>query len=247
MMHSLKSSRSVLILGQGYVGTHLLRDFPHAQSTRRSTFELARPETWEQNEELFRASQLVIWTFPAASNELEEHLATQFFDLHLSHARVIIYGTTSAYRVQKKDEWVDETTALDMTQVRTRTEEKLRQKGACIVHLSGIFGPGRLPLNWYLRGLIQSASSYLNLIHVDNIVSITEKMTHLSHIEGQRFNLSNGKPKTHDQIVLELKALKLLPEHYALPAIERADSKRVSNAKIKSLLNLSDSDFIEYP
>ena len=247
MTQLLKKPKKVLILGQGYVGSRLLACFPDAQSTRRSHFELNRPETWKQNEDLFTSAETVIWTFPAASEETDEELALKFFDRHLYHAQVMIYGTTSAYRVKATHEWIDENSELNLDQVRTRTEENLRKKGACILHLSGIFGPGRLPLNWYLRGLVQFGSSYLNLIHVDDIVAITEKLTHHHEIAGQRINLSNGKPKTHLQIVSELKSLGLIAQDFTLSEKEKLDSKRVSNKKIKTLLNLPDSYFTDYP
>lgn len=245
-LHSFPDA-AVLILGRGYVGTALSQRLPRAQWTRRDTFDLRQPSTWENHRQLFSSSQHVIWTFPAASNATEEQLALDFFDEFLSHAQVLIYGTTSAYLVKTRHEWITEGSTLDLSQVRTRTEESLRSKGACILHLSGIFGPHRDPLAWYQKGLIRSRSSYLNLIHVNDIVHVTEKLIQRSDKRGQRFNLSNGKPKTHQQITEELKEMNLLPPEFELPSLEVPTSKRVSSSKIRDFLSLSDSDFIDFP
>ena len=243
----LNPKTSVLILGRGYVGNFLSQRLPHAHWTRRDTFHLSRPSTWKNHHLLFSSSQHVIWTFPAASHDSEEKLALDFFDEFLSHAQVLIYGTTSAYKVRTQDEWITEESPLDLTQVRTRTEESLRKKGACILHLSGIFGPHRDPLTWYQRGLIRSGSSYLNLIHVNDIVNVTEKLIARDDKKGQRFNLSNGRPKTHQQIIEELKNKHLLPPEFNLPRLEVPSSKRISSAQIKKFLSLSDSEFIDFP
>lgn len=237
----------LLILGCGYVGSEVLRRNPQAHFTKRSSFELSNRETWHESILGLPADGIVLWTFPAACSEQEELLAVELYDRFFREHRVVIYGSTSSYLVGTEGEWVTEETPLNLAQVRTRTEEKLRQKGACILQLAGIFGPGRDPVKWYEKGYIQTGLSYLNLIHLRDIVSITQQMFSLEKIAGERFNLSNGKPKTHFEIVDELKERNLLPSDFSLPIAHKPDSKRVSNEKIKKRCQLNDDDFIDFP
>ena len=134
-----------------------------------------------------------------------------------------------------------------MEQVRTRTEEALRKRGACILQLAGIFGPERDPVSWYQRGLIRTGLAYLNLIHLRDIVSITQRILEIQHVAGERFNLSNGDPKTHLEIVENLKKAGRLPPEFSIPAIQKVGSKKVSNEKIKKLLSLENKDFVGFP
>jgi nucleoside-diphosphate-sugar epimerase len=238
---------SLLILGRGYVGKAILEQCPHARWTTTSTFHLSNRASWKNEHLLMKPGDMVVWTFPAASTREDEDLAYEFYDAFLREMKVIIYGSTSSYVVHEKDEWVTESTTLNMNHIRTRTEETLRQKGACIVHLAGIFGPGRDPCQWYKKGLIHAGLSYLNLIHLQDIVSITMKLLACPDISGERYNLSNGRPQTHQQIVELLKKCDLLDAEFVLPEIDKIDSKRVSNRKIKDLLSLTDENFHYFP
>jgi nucleoside-diphosphate-sugar epimerase len=239
--------KSLLILGCGYVGSAIAEQFPNARSTHRNIFELSRRENWKN--EILRpfSNGIILWTFPAASTLEEEALAIELYDTFFRGFKVFIYGSTSSYLVQHEDEYVTEETPLAMSQVRTRTEERLRQRGACILQLSGIFGPGRDPVNWYERGLIRSGLSYLNLIHLQDIVSITKRIFDSNRVSGERFNLSNGRPRTHMEIVELLKKSGRLPKEFLLPELRKSGSKRVRNDKLKAFLSLTDDDFTDFP
>lgn len=237
----------LLILGCGYVGSEVLRQYPQARFTRRSSFELSKRNTWNESVLTLPPDGIVLWTFPAACSDDEESIAIELFDRFFHSHRVVIYGSTSSYLVSSQDEWVTENTPLNMSQVRTRTEEKLRQKGACILQLAGIWGPGRNPIQWYEKGYIKAGLSYLNLIHLRDIASITMRIFFLEKVFGERFNLSNGTPKTHIEIVDRLKDRGILTHDFSIPCVNKIDSKRVSNEKIRKICNLNENDFIHFP
>lgn len=240
-------SSQLLILGCGYVGNEVLRQYPQARFTRRSSFELSKRNTWNESVLTLPPGGVVLWTFPAACSDDEESLAIELFDRFFHSNRVVIYGSTSSYLVASQGEWVTEETPLNMSQVRTRTEEKLRKKGACILQLAGIWGPGRNPIQWYEKGYIKTGLSYLNLIHLRDIVSITQRIFSLEKAFGNRFNLSNGKPKTHIEIADTLKRRSLLTYDFSIPLVSKMDSKRVSNEKIRKICHLNENDFIQFP
>ena len=194
VLSSSLSPPSFLILGCGYVGNAVKDQFPDARFTHRNIFDLNNRKTWSSEVLSVAPGGTVLWTFPAASTLEEEALAVELYETFFQGLRVVVYGSTSAYRVQQEDEWVTEETELDLGQIRARTEEKLREKGACILHLAGIFGPGRDPLRWYERGLIQAGLSYLNLIHVQDIVSVTAQIANRKTLDDtQIFGSYNKK------------------------------------------------------
>ncbi len=247
MTHSSEKSSPILILGCGYVGTAVSKKFSNVKCTRKSNFELGKRETWNPEILSVPPHGIVLWTFPAASTEEEEALAVELYDRFFQKIQVVIYGSTSSYKVLKPDDWITEENELDLSQFRTRTEERLRQKGACILQLAGIFGPGRNPIRWYQQGLIQTGLSYLNLIHLQDIVSVTEKVFQKNEVWGNRFILSNGKPKTHLEITEILKKTGQLSSEFSIPLIGKINSKKVSSSKIKKLFSLTDNDFIDFP
>ncbi len=167
---------SCLILGTGYVGKFYLKQYPSCAWTSRREqvpeidtnnfqkhlcFDLKNKETWESIKTSLSNISQVLWTFSAASNEDEETKALEFYNSYLKDKNVIVYSSTSAYISQIENEVVDESYPLRLNEFRFRTEEKLRQSGAMIVHLSGIIGPERYPKSWYERKLVKNAENIL--------------------------------------------------------------------------------------
>ena len=144
-------NKSCLILGTGYCGRFCLKEYPDCDWTSRResvpeiekpnkehlVFDLTKKETWSNV--LKSSSKNVLWSFAAASNADEEMKAVDFYDTYLKEKNVIVYSSTSAYLSEIENELVDENFPLHTEQFRFRTEEKLRQKGAMIVHLSGFY------------------------------------------------------------------------------------------------------------
>ncbi len=130
---------------------------------------------------------------------------------------------------------------LKLEQARFLTEEKLREKGALILHLSGIIGEDRYPKKWYENKLVKYARSILNYIHVDDIVFFTD-LVFKNYRAGERLNLTSGDYKTHREIADLLKV-----DAGFVHEEGTVDSKKISNSKILSFLNLSGYKFRKYP
>jgi hypothetical protein len=243
-----KGVMKLLILGRGYVGSAMATLYPDCLSTRRTDFDLSKPDLWNESLLTLPKGSHVLWTFPAASTLEESEYAVMLFDRFFQYRKVILLGTTSCYQAPYEvDGWVTEKSPLQLDQIRTHTEEELRKRGACVLSLSGIFGPDRDPARWYERGLIKTGLSYLNLIHQADIASVAGRLFQSDRIKGERFNLSNGHPKLHQEIVAELQALGRLSQEISLPKKSKPGSKRVSHQKIVDWLEIEPDSLINYP
>lgn len=140
----------MLILGAGYVGRALCAAAPGAVATHRPgtplgpgevAFALDDEATWAGLPAARGAD--VVWTFPAAPPEL----VRRFHAAALAGARtLVVFGSTSAYAPAGSDALVTEGSPLDLAQPRVAGEEWLREQGAVVLQLAGIWGPGRDPL-----------------------------------------------------------------------------------------------------
>jgi hypothetical protein len=217
-----------LILGKGYVGSRLADELPNATYTNRKKkysasipFELECRTTWKN----IRQPENVIWTFPPVPLELVK----EFYNECLRDVKnLIILGSTSCYTVKRQKQKISEESELNLQLNRVQGEEFLREQGAMILSLAGIYGPNRSPKSWLYKGLIRNPKKFVNLIHVKDIVFIINHF--LSHIiKGQRLNLSDGQAKSWMEIGENCDF------HFRMPG-ERELSKIISNEKLVSLL-----------
>lgn len=225
---------SLLILGAGYVGKKLAARHPEAAFTNRSgrdgalPFDLADETTWGS----LPQADHVVWTFPAAPPDA----ALRLYETHLSHANVIVLGSTSAYRAPHADALVDETSPLDLSQPRVAGEEALRRAGACVLALAGIWGPDRDPTRWLRQGLVRNGRRYVNLAHVDDILAAIEALLR-SPRAGARVNVSDGAPRRWSEHAAILRRTGRLPADCAIPeSDDLGDSKRVDGRAVRELL-----------
>lgn len=223
---------NTLILGRGYVGSALSNvlpaSFTHSTPRKASEnnaiyFNLTDKQSWRN---LPRANN-VIWTFPAAPLAL----VREFHSRVLTDARrLLVYGSTSCYLIKTRDEIVTEQQPLDFSKQRVAGEEYLRQQGATILSLGGIYGPDREPRNWLKTGRIKTPNKRVNLIHRDDIVAITSLLHNGDlTIEGERFNLTDGQSLYWKDIA----------RHYSISIQDQQkpfESKMISNRKILALL-----------
>lgn len=187
------------ILGHGYCGSRLYASHPMAKVTSRKPtsndqvyFQLEDPESWPN----IPPSKQILWTFACTNSTLER----QFFSfLKQRCEQVFIYSTTSVYQHTFNGQTMDEMSPIDDTKPRAIAEENYRQQGACLLTLCGIVGPDRNPINWLKKGRIKNANKAVNLIHVDDIVSITGLLL-LQQLAGLRLNLAPAKTYTWSAI-----------------------------------------------
>ena len=182
----------ITVLGAGYVGSRFVEKYSCANSYRSQPandasfyFDLNDRESWQNIAE----TDAVLLTF--AIKDLA--LIQDFYEHSLkSIDKVYVYASTSCYQVNYNEETVTEKSELVLSTARVECEEWLRQQGATVLTLSGIFGPNRMPENWLKKGLIKNANKTLNLIHVDDIVDLTYRLMQ-SDLKGERINLSSGE------------------------------------------------------
>jgi nucleoside-diphosphate-sugar epimerase len=229
----------MLILGAGYVGRALRAAAPGAVATHRPgaplgpgerAFALEDEGTWPG---LPVHGADVVWTFPAAPLPLVRKFhAAALGDAHT----LVVFGSTSAYAPAEPDALITERSPLDLAQPRVAGEEWLREQGAAVLQLAGIWGPGREPLGWLTRGLIRNGRKRVNLIHVADIVA-TVLAVQAAGLRGERINVSDGAAESWNDIVAALAARGALPAGFALPQQPPdASSKRVANDRLRALL-----------
>ncbi len=235
-----------LILGLGYVAGFYLKKYSNNVWTSRKLqentdnffyFDLLNKDSWKN----ISSFDQILWTFPVVQNKNEIENCLTFFDKYLKNKNVIILSTTSAYKSQTENEEIDENSKLNLDDPRIYVEEELRKKGALILHLSGILGPERYPKNWYEKKRVKYGENILNYIHVDDIVYFTCKL--FKHYKSyERFNLTSGDFKTHNQISKLLKYDAI----FEFPDLSNG-SKKVMNHKILNFLNETYYQFKKYP
>ncbi len=243
-----------LILGCGYIGNFFLQKYPQSFHTHRNAlhqkldtqkiyFNLEDKDSWKS---LLETTN-VLWTFSAAQNEQEINLSLELYKKHFQKQKVIILSSTSAYISHIENENVNEDFPIQFTNPRFAAEEQLRKEGALILHLSGIIGPNRIPLNWYKKNLVKYGENILNYIHSEDILFFIEQLFH-KFAPSERFNLTSGDYKTHNDILNILKTKDLIEEDYQfLFSEEKQGSKQVQNTKILSYIQNTNYKFKKYP
>lgn len=237
---------SLVILGSGYTGRYVLplacsyytavlatsrrpaEHLTHLPETLRIEFDLASPETWTN----IPASADLLWCFPAMPLESVRQLAEA---INAAARRLVVLGSTSAYAVSNQTDcpppWIDETAPISQSTPRVQGEEFLmKQCGATILRVAGIYGPGRNPLDWIRSGRVVPSKKYVNLIHVEDLAAICLAALKLEQA-GEVYNVSDGTPRTWDDIYLTARKrwnLSVYP-HGAI----QSTGKRISTRKLR--------------
>lgn len=208
--------KPVLILGAGWVGSRLAQSLqdddiavtvtnrPGTDAQKKPPYfrpvELACPpfqrvdfklddeSTWEGLPPPETLSAAVL-TFPVTEKP------SAFWEAYLSKVpSVLAFSTTSVYQVDQPGQSVDETTPLKGP--RAEAEEYMRQRGATVLTIAGIFGDQRTPraictcLSTYTQsGGAMNGRKQLNMVHVEDIVAASRKLL-ASPLHGERINVA---------------------------------------------------------
>lgn len=180
---------------------------------------------------------------------------------------IFIYTSSTSVYPENSGAWVSENSLRDElinsdTAMVLRRSENLIEKNASdfgryfILRLSGIYGPER----HYLLNQIQSSNAiagsgdyFMNMIHVDDIVSVILKMINVKEtVASGIYNLSDDLPTQKERVVkwlaaqLELDAPTfdeaLLSQRHASRKT-RTKNRRISNTKIKEAMGF----VLKYP
>lgn len=242
---------SLTILGSGYTAKFLIplaerryvrvlatsrnpdRHLTQLNPDQRIRFGLEQSDTWKS----IPMEGDVLWFFPATPIKLVE----QFADAtSLGTRRLVVLGSTSAYdngiSAEYPPPWVDETAPIDLAKPRVQGEELLRTSyGAVVLRVAGIYGLGRNPVEWIRTGRVTRSRKYVNLIHVEDLVSSC--LAALSHgHSGLAYNVSDGNPKTWMEICARVEQRWGIRS--ADSPVTSATGKRVVNKRMCELLKL---------
>lgn len=157
----------------------------------------------------------------------------------------IVYISTSGVYGDCGGEWVTEETPINpqtsRAQRRADAEASLREWGrvhevpVVILRVTGIYGPGRLPLARVQQGhpiLREEESPPTNRIHADDLAAVCVKATEKA-IAGDIINVSDGRPGTMTQFFNAVSDLLDLPR---LPQVDMTEAKQVMNPMMLSYL-----------
>lgn len=191
-----------LILGFGYVAERLRAQIEAQEKTVLATsrtdsglisFDLDEPETWDNLPQV----EITYWMFPAAPLDL----VTEFYKTCGSRlGKIVTVGSTSGFIVGTDGQKVDEATALDLSQDRVQGEEFLRSQGGVTVMSSGIYGPGRDPLNWIKKGYVGKSAKLVNMIHVEDLCQFLIKAAEIGE-NGRLYIASDNNPQTWETVI----------------------------------------------
>ncbi len=157
----------------------------------------------------------------------------------------VVYMSTSGVYGDCGGEWVTEETPLNpqtsRAQRRVDAETTLKEWGqehsvpVIILRVTGIYGPGRLPLARIQQGhpvLREEESPPTNRIHADDLAVVSVKAAETA-TDGDIFNVSDGQPGTMTQYFNLVSELLDLPP---LPQVDMEEAKRVMNPMMLSYL-----------
>ena len=158
----------------------------------------------------------------------------------------VVYVSTSGVYGDCGGEWVTEETPVNpqtsRAQRRVDAENTLLDWGrqhdvpVVILRVTGIYGPGRVPLARIQQGhpvLNESESPPTNRIHADDLATVC-----LAAMEragnGEIFNVSDGQPGTMTQYFNAVSDMLGLPR---LPQVDMTEAKKVMNPMMLSYLS----------
>jgi nucleoside-diphosphate-sugar epimerase len=115
-----------------------------------------------------------------------------------------------------------------------------------ILALAGLYGTGRDPAGWLKRGLIKNAHSFINLIHVSDVVKIIRCWLEIP-LSGIRLNVSDGRHRRWHELAEQLVNCGTLQKEstHFLSDVPTVQSKRVNNSEL--VRQLYSGPFHAYP
>lgn len=212
----------IALFGLGYTGKFLVKELTEnhfqiigfSRSTQLEGSHLINTETVEgvqQAEILLQKSHpdSVCITFPP------ENAHDSFWKMLENRvSNRVLLGTTGIYSGSGR---ITEDSELLTGHARYAREQQFLDSGGSIIRLSGIYGPGRNPLNWINRARDLYEQKQLNLIHINDITHFL-KLWFENPDRGEVYNLSDGQAHTWGEIARwakekGLKTPEILPKY----------------------------------
>lgn len=189
-----------IILGSGYVGQALYEADPTWLRTSRQPgkeiqFNFHDTATWQN----ISGGDFGLMSFAMDSVRLAQAFATQVLP-RFKHFCIL---SSTGFFLPDSQGIVTEDNPLDLQLERVQCEEILFNQGAQVLHLAGIYGPGRNPLDWLKSGRVKDLWKWVNLIHRDDIVQFVEALVSYPNERG-RFIASDDQPMIWKEIAESL-------------------------------------------
>lgn len=221
-------------------------------------------------ETLTPGQALLYYFAPPPGQGTQDSRAGHFLERLSNHAeqpaKIVLISTTGVYG-NCHGAWIDEQTPLNPVadRARRRVDAEARFQAYCqqyriplvILRVSGIYGPGKLPLKRLQAQLPivrEEDSPYSNRIHAEDLLEICLRAGFDEQIEGI-FNCADGNPTTMYDYFMRVARAKHLP---APPAISleqaqtqlsagmlsyMAESRRIDNHKLLTVFAME----LKYP
>ena len=105
------------------------------------------------------------------------------------------------------------------------------QANEIVLRVAGIYGPGRNPLDWIRTGRVVPSRKYVNLIHVEDLAAICLAALERG-IPGEVYNVSDGVPRTWDEICRAARERWGVTAHVA--QMDQRPGKRIAIEKLRA-------------
>ena len=162
--------------------------------------------------------------------------------------KALLYLSSTGVYGDTKGAWVDETAAIGTGRRTARAEADAEwlKRGARVLRLPGIYGPGRSALERVKSGAarrIAIADQVFSRVHVDDIVQAAQLALNAA---GGAYNVADDAPCSQNEVIehacrllgLPLPPLQTLEEANLTPMALAfyAENRRVANGKAKRVL-----------
>jgi hypothetical protein len=175
----------VLILGLGYCGSKWFEELSsnyknmevlgQSRSCQLATHkcDLEELSEYEMSEML---NSCDVWWLTSDVSKYSER-AFDRMEKVLSRKPGVVLGTSSEFlenedSLKKNLGEVSIHSRVNLKSTRTLRQNKLLKEGSCVLHLAGIWGENRDPLNWLKKDLISKDRLGVNLIHENDILKV---------------------------------------------------------------------------
>ncbi len=148
--------------------------------------------------------------------------------------RRLVYASTTGVYGDRGGEWIDETAPLrpqaDRARRRLDAENALRVWSArtfadiLVLRVAGIYGPGRLPLERLRQGMVlvrEDEAPFSNRIHIDDLVQVCAAAMERGRA-GEIYHACDGNPSSMTDYFLRLAALTGAPRPQTVSLDEAA-------------------------
>lgn len=118
--------------------------------------------------------------------------------------RIVYLSTTGVYASSNDGDWIDETSSCQPDRPGAQNALDAEQwlsanvpNSSVILRPAGIYGPDRIPNLSALRAgepIAANPDSYLNLIHVDDLVQVIDRIACATTVPHTHYNVADGSP-----------------------------------------------------